>query len=148
MKTRRPHLLAFLPVALAAAAAPAARDPFWPIGYTPPLPAAQVTAPAEPALKPRDAPPAEKPVTEADWARGRKALTISGFTKSVRADKQERTLVMINSKSHTVGDTVTFVHDDIRFQWRVDAISEKQITLTPLTAARVTAKTTTLPTKQ
>ena len=133
---------------LAASAAWAARDPFWPIGYAPAPPPAPVSAqPAEPAA-PTPTPAAQKPVTDADWAKARKALTVSGFTKSVKPDTQTtRILVMINRRSYTAGDTVTFVNDDIRFQWRIDTVTEKALSLTPLNAVRVTPKPSALSTK-
>lgn len=139
MKTRHVHLQALLLSAFASATAGAVRDPFWPIDYAPappPAPAAE-SEPAEPA--PAAPPkPAEKPVTDADWAKARKALPVSGFTKSVRPDTKEvRVLAMINRRSYRAGETLTFVTDDIRFQWRIDAITEKGLSLTPLAAARV-----------
>jgi hypothetical protein len=146
MKTRHAYLSVFLLSALASTAAWAVRDPFWPIGYTPPPPPSPVTEtlPSEPTVKPpppKPAPPAVKPVTDADWAKARKALPVSGFTKSVRPDTQEtKILVMINRRSYQVGDKVPFVHDDIRFQWRIEAITEKDLTLVPLQAVRITPK--------
>lgn len=150
MKTRHAHLYAFLLPALATSAAWAVRDPFWPIGYAPAPPPAPVTeaAPKEPALPqppPKPAPPAEKPITDADWVKARKALTISGITKSVRPDtKETKTIVMINRRSLTTGDVVTFVNDEIRFQWKIEAISDKQPLLAPLTAVRVPPQPTNL----
>ncbi len=155
MKTRHLHLHACALSVFASVAAQASRDPFWPIGYTPPPPpSATNDVPAEPVViapppPPKPAAPAEKPVTTTDWASARKALAISGFTKSVKPDtKETRVLVMINRRSYTTGDTVTFVNDGIRFQWRVDTITENDLSLTPLAATRVQAKPADLNSKQ
>lgn len=152
MNTR--HLL--LPVVLlsmlAAPAARAARDPFWPIGYTPPPPPGQAEPEpqeAKPLAPPPPPAPAEKPISDAEWTKARKALAISGIAKSVRPDtKETRILLMINRRSYAAGDTVTFVNDDIRFQWRIDALTERDYTLTPLTATRVVPKPNPLSTNQ
>jgi hypothetical protein len=143
MKTRHPSLYAFLLAALAAAPAGAARDPFWPIGYEPPKPKPVAAPNAEPAAdvseaSPQPAKPAEQPITEADWALARKALVISGYTRSVRPDTQEtRTLAMINRLMVGAGDTVTFVHKDVRFFWRAEAVTGHSVQLAPLKAERV-----------
>lgn len=151
MKTPHDHFHAILLFAIASAPAWAVRDPFWPIDYAPAPPPAPVVAaaPAEPAAPPPKPQPAEKPITDSDWAKARKALSISGFTKSVRPDtKETRCLVMINRRSYTTGETLTFVNDDIRFQWQIDAITAKDLSLTPLTAVRVTPKPNDLKTNQ
>lgn len=143
MKTRHVLLSVLLLSALASPAARAARDPFWPIGYTPPPPPGK-DEPQEPkaiAKPPPPPAPTEKPISAAEWAKARKALAISGIAKSVRPDtKETKILLMINRRSYAAGETVSFVNEDIRFQWRVDALTERDFTLTPLTATRVVPK--------
>ncbi|MEI7902497.1 MAG: hypothetical protein WCK89_19785 [bacterium] len=142
MKTRHIHLSALLLTAFAASPAWAARDPFWPIGYEPPtlepVSAEPVAARPEPVAK-----PTEKPITDADWAVARKALVISGFTQTVQPDTQKtRFLAMVNRSMVAAGDTVTFVHQDVRFLWRVASLTDRAIELVPLKAERVVPKPT------
>jgi hypothetical protein len=125
--------------ALAVSAACAARDPFWPIGYVPPPPPPPpepTLAAAEPSATRPEAPPkpAEKTITDDDWALARKALVISGFTQSVRPDGQTRTLAMVNRRMVAAGDTVTLIHQDIRFLWRVESIANRSFQLTQVKA--------------
>ena len=146
MKTRHillPFLLWGLP---AASPAWAVRDPFWPIGYSP-APPVSAKAPEsrtrEPEPKPE--PPPEKPITESDWASARKALTVSGTTTSAKPGTSEvRSLVMINRQMFATGDTVSFVHMDVRFQWRVESVTDKDVKLEPIQAERIVQKNTDL----
>ena len=144
MKTRNVHLPLLLFGLLSASPALAVRDPFWPIGYSPA--SAKVPEPvhvAEPAPEPE--PPREIPVTEDNWAKARKALTISGTTKSIRPNTHEtRMMAMINRQMYAIGDTVSLVHQEIRFQWRVSQVTDKDVGLEPLHAERIVPKTTDL----
>ena len=137
MKTRNVHLPLLLFGLLSASPALAVRDPFWPIGYSPA--SAKVPEPvhvAEPAPEPE--PPRENPVSTDDWLKARKALTISGTTIATKPGTHEtRTLVMINRQMYAAGDTVSLVHEDIRFHWRVASASNKDVRLEPLQAERV-----------
>lgn len=141
MKTRHTLLLCLLWSMLAAHPAWAVRDPFWPLGYTPANEAAVAPSPAAQAEPPRPEPPREKPISEEDWAKARKALVISGITKTVRPDTHEtRILAMINRQMLALGDTVTFIHLDVRYQWLVETLSEKEVGLKALLAERVVPK--------
>jgi hypothetical protein len=145
MTTRKAYFFVLSLTALALTAAGASRDPFWPIGYSPPQPVQeQPAAPdviPEAAPPPKPEPPAEKPVTEAEWAKARKALSISGFTKSVKPETREvRILALINRQTYSAGDTLTFVHNDMRFQWKVESVTERDVLLTPSKAERIAAK--------
>jgi len=149
--TPRPGLafLRFLPAAgllLGLCPAAASRDPFWPIGYEPPKPEPVVTeAPPRPVAKAPAAPahpaaPAVKPVSEAEWKAAKKELVVSGFTQSVRPDTGEkRTQVMINRRTYMTGDTLAVTNDNICFVWRIEALAGRDLTLKPVSAARLPA---------
>jgi hypothetical protein len=149
MNVSQTPLIAVLLAVLAITAAWSERDPFWPIGYTPapavvPFTPAEQPVVLEPVAPPKPLLPTEKPVSDSEWAQARKALTITGFTKSTRPDTQEiRILALINRQTYTAGDTLTFVHDEIRFQWRVVDVTEKDIFLTPIKAERTSLKPST-----
>jgi len=142
-----PHLLPPLLLGLLAAVpAWAVRDPFWPIGYVPvserkidPPPKQEVAPTPEP---PKPEPPKPEPTaSEDDWAKARKALTISGVTRAVSPDTHvERSLVMVNRQLLAEGDTASFVYQGFRFKWRVASISDKDVKLEPLNAERVAQK--------
>jgi len=119
------------------------RDPFWPIGYQPPKPAAEPTpAEKEPALAAPPEPPAVKPISEEDWAEARKSLVISGYTQSVRPDTGERiSHVMINRRTYSSGDTVATTRLNTRFTWLLEAITGRDLTLKPVEATRLTPGT-------
>ena len=121
-------------------AAAAARDPFWPIGYSHAQPAAEKDeAPRSvaPAL-PKPEPPQEKPITDGDWAKAKKTLTVSGITRSVNPTTQKsRTLAMINRQMYAAGDTVACVCGDVRFHWRIEFPSDREVSLVPLKAEHV-----------
>lgn len=117
------------------------RDPFWPIGYAPaPPPTVQNEGQTHPQKTEPVKPQRELsvPVTEDDWNQARKALNVSGVTRSVRADTQEtRVLGMINRRLYSIGDTLGLVHANIRFQWRIVSIEGNAINLEPLHAERL-----------
>ena len=146
MKTRHVHLTAILLTALTASPVWAARDPFWPIGYEPPPPVpepVEAQPPQEPVVTRPEPPPkpAEKPVTEAEWAAARKTLVISGFTQTVRADAQgTRFMAMVNRRMVSAGDTITLVYQEVRFLWRVEALTDRTLELAPLQAERLIPK--------
>jgi hypothetical protein len=127
-------------------AASAERDPFWPIGYEPPKPEPVVTeAPPRPVAKAPAAPvhpaaPTVKPVSESEWKAAKKELVVSGFTQSVRPDTGEkRTQVMINRRTYMAGDTLAVTNDNICFVWRIEALADRDLTLKPVSAARLPA---------
>lgn len=145
MNTRNIHRYTLLLTLLTASVAWAARDPFWPIGYVPPPPAPVAAAPvaaAPVAASPKPPPkPAEKLVTDAEWALARKALVISGFTQTVRPDNQAtRNLAMVNRRMVAAGDTITLIHQEIRFLWRVETVADRSIQLSPIKAERLVQK--------
>ncbi len=141
----RTHRRAFLLLLTAfAAAARAARDPFLPIGYSRPTPVTElpkepeVPEPVKPAPPPQPAPPPVKPITAADWDEARKALKISGITKSVMPNTGATTIqAMINRQTYTEGDTLTYTNNAIRFQWRIEAAAGLDVALIPLNAERI-----------
>ena len=129
---------------LTALPAPAERDPFWPIGYTPPKPEPAVKETpellkTEPApAKPK--PPAIKPVSEKDWADAHNSIIVSGFTRSsLPGTGKTRTLVMINRRSYAPGDTLCLTNAEIRFLWRVESVADLNLRLSPVKAERLTA---------
>ena len=94
-------------------------------------------APAAPA---HPAAPAVKPVSEAEWKAAKKELVVSGFTQSVRPDTGEkRTQVMINRRTYMTGDTLAVTNDNICFVWRIEALAGRDLTLKPVSAARLPA---------
>lgn len=140
MKTRHVLFTLLLWSLLAASPSWAVRDPFWPIDYSP-VSAKEPEATQDQAPKPKPEPPKEKPITDNDWSKARQALPVNGITKSVRPDTHETCiLAMINHQTFAAGDTVSFVHKDIRFQWRVEAIVDNDVKLEPLYAERITQK--------
>ena len=128
---------------LTALQAPAERDPFWPIGYAPPKPEPAVKETPElpkppPSAKPK--PPAIKPVSEKDWADARKSILVSGFTRSsLPGTGKTRTLAMINRHSYAPGDTLCLTNAEIRFLWRIESVAERDLSLSPVKAERLTA---------
>lgn len=146
MQTRTEPRAILLLTALAASAAWAVRDPFLPIDYAPPVPVTEMPAEpeaplAEPAPPPPPAQPVVNPVTAAEWAAARKAVKINGVTKSVVPGTGVATVeAMINRQTYATGDTVTLVREDVRFQWRVETITDTDVTLSPLKAERVAPK--------
>lgn len=124
----------------------AARDPFWPIGYTPPKPkeAEPVAAAATPQknLPPMPQPAVSKPISGEDWAQARKTLNIKGFTQSVRPDTGEtRVQVMINRRTYAPGDTLSLTNGDIHFTWQIESLAHRDLKLKQLSATRLTAVT-------
>ena len=144
MKTCHTLQLCLLCGSLSASQVLAVRDPFWPIGYSPAAAKEPETIHTD-APAPKPEPPREIPVTEDNWAKARKALTISGTTKSIRPNTHEtRMMAMINRQMYAIGDTVSLVHQEIRFQWRVSQVTDKDVGLEPLHAERIVPKTTDL----
>ena len=138
MKQTR-HLMLLLTAGLfSAGPAGAVRDPFWPIDYVP-VAERKTEPPAKQEIEPKpELPKPEPTASEEDWAKARKALSISGVTRSVNPDTHaERTMVMINRQMLSVGDTVSLVYQGFRFKWRVEAIAAKDVKLEPLNAERV-----------
>ena len=134
----RPVIIAvFLLGSLAAFPARAARDPFWPVGFEPAKPQVVEAVPvAEPVIQ-----VTAIPVTEADWAKARKTLVISGITQSTRPDNGSiRTLAMINRQTYAADDTLSVTNLDIQFIWRVKSVANHDLKLTPLEATRVKNK--------
>ena len=143
MKTPRVIFASLTLGAFAALPVAVARDPFWPINYEPPKPepTASEKAVAQNYEPPQPPKPVERTITEADWTAAKKALVISGYTQTVRPDNQEpRMLAMVNRRTVAPGDTVTLVHQDVRFLWRAETITDRSIQLVPLTAERVAPK--------
>jgi len=129
---------------LAALPARAARDPFWPIGYTPPKPEPAVKETPEPIIKPapppppKPKPPAIKPVSEKDWADARESIIVSGFTRSsLPGTGKTRTLAMINRRSYAPGDTLCLTNAGIRFLWRIDSVEDRDLRLSQVKAERL-----------
>lgn len=116
------------------------RDPFWPIGYSRPKPEDEKarSSASVPVPIPKPEEPKEKPITDDDWAKAKKTLTVSGITRSVNPTTQKsRTLAMINRQMYAAGDTVACVCGDVRFRWRIEFPSDREVSLVPLKAERV-----------
>ena len=128
---------------LTALPVPAERDPFWPIGYTPPKPEPAVREtpePMKPAPPTKPKPPAIKSVSEKDWSDARKSIAVSGFTRSsLPGTGKTRTLAMINRRSYATGDTLCLTNAEIRFLWRVESVADRDLRLSPVKAERLTA---------
>ncbi|MFO7937623.1 MAG: hypothetical protein R6V06_08470 [Kiritimatiellia bacterium] len=132
----------------------ALRDPFWPIGYTPPPPVSEKPVrKAEPVSEPKkpEPPPPPKPVTEEDWKMARKLLKISGYalaknTKDKKDNKNE--IVIINRNYYNTGDAVKIIHKDIEFIWRVGKILNNSVDLQQESATRLKNKSADVPDKK
>jgi hypothetical protein len=49
-------------------------------------------------------------------------------------------MAMVNRRMVSAGDTVTLVHQEIRFLWRVETVTDRTLELAPLHAERVVTK--------
>jgi hypothetical protein len=145
MNTRSFYLFVFLWSSVAASSAWAVRDPFWPIGYVPESERKQKAEPVAvtktPSVPQKAPPPAEAPIADDDWAKAKKTLAIRGTTRSVNPVTHDvRTLALINRQLFAVGDTVSALYQNIRFQWRITAISDSEVSLEPDRADRIDPK--------
>jgi hypothetical protein len=90
--------------------APAARDPFWPVGYTPPPPTAE-QAPVE-EEKP---PPITVPI---EWP----ALVLKGITK----DRAGRYMAVIDGVGLVeAGSLVSMTRNGVNYRWKISDINDK-----------------------
>jgi hypothetical protein len=140
MKTNPPifFMLCLVCGLIAANASATPRDPFWPIGYVPLSERQQKKIAEANADSAKTAQASEESISDSDWAKARKLISIHGVTRSTNpATKEVRTLVMINRQTFAVGDTVSVVFQNIRFHWRVASISDQGATLDPAQAERI-----------
>jgi hypothetical protein len=106
-----------IPGSRAADAAPsntAPRDPFWPVGYTPPELAAPGSLPGTPGVS----------ITEDDWHQAQKRLTTSSvFRTKDPATGADRFVALINGKVVGPGETIIVKHKDFTFRFKVTNIT-------------------------
>ena len=119
----------------------AVRNPFWPIGHegvkeeisaepkvevrAAALDAADDTATAGAAAQAaQQAAIAAKSVSALTWAEARKTLRISGTTTVTGPDGKKRHSVIINGRTYGDGDLISINHEDHRFTWRVQGLTE------------------------
>lgn len=118
------------------------RDPFWPIGYTPPKPVSdQPIEEPEPVEEKPEPPPPPKPVTVDEWKMARKLLKINGTTLSNKKTAQgtKRTsIAYINGSDYTSGDKIKCTHKDVDFIWRVGEIKNNLVDIKQESATRHT----------
>ena len=104
-----------------ATAEPACRDPFWPVGYQPPVVKKDVPPPIPvkvvPVSKPTVVVP---PKPAADWTVARSMLKVSGF-----AESNDARSCFVNGRLVSEGETVALVHAGYRYMWRVDRIDRE-----------------------
>ena len=125
-----------VPVVLAAVAV---RNPFWPIGHE----GVKEEISAEPKVEVRatvdsddtatagaaaqaaeQAAIAAKSVSALTWAEARKTLKVSGTTTVTGPDGRKRHSVIINGRTYGDGDLISINHEDHRFTWRVQGLTE------------------------
>ena len=94
-----------------------ARDPFWPIGYTPPPP---------PEAEPADAPPAAIQV-ELQWPELR-------LTSLARTGGGQHLAIIEGVGIVESGETIQIERDGIIYRWRVDAVTTRGINVRRLDA--------------
>jgi len=127
---------------IAAVAAIAVRNPFWPIGYE----GVREQISAEPKVEVQTAAAAEadetataasvaatvaaleqtnESISTRNWIEAKKALRISGTTvvTDIETGRQKQA-VIINGYSYGDGDLVSFNHEGRRFTWRIKGLSD------------------------
>jgi len=127
---------------IAAIAAIAVRNPFWPIGYEGVR--EQISAEPKVEVLPATASEAEETETAAsvaataaalaqtneaistrNWIEAKKALRISGTTVVTDINTgQQKQGVIINGYSYGDGDLISFNHEGRRFTWRIKGLSD------------------------
>jgi hypothetical protein len=97
-----------------AAAVAVVRDPFWPVGYTPPPP----PKPGEEkkAVEPEEAPEVAKPL---DWP----TLELKALARS--SDGRRYMAVISGVGLIESGETVTVIRDGVRYRWVIVEINER-----------------------
>jgi len=120
--------------ALLIIAAIAVRNPFWPIGYE----GTREVISAEPAVDVRPAAAAaeddtataataarsSQTISGRHWTEARKTLRIGGIAVATDADGGRRQCVMINGLAYGDGDLISVNHDNRRFTWRVQGLTD------------------------
>lgn len=94
------------------------RDPFWPVGYTPPREEAVVAQPAKPAEEKKEV---RAPQPQPDWPAAMRCLKISGYAESNGA----RTCI-INGRTVAEGDRISIVNGGFRYTWKIDAVTPQK----------------------
>lgn len=117
------------------------RDPFWPIGYTPPEPVVEKPmVEPEPIVVKAKPPSPPKPVTAEEWKMARKLLKVTGY---VLANKKERdtskrtSIVIINRNQYMSGDIIKIISKDVEYIWRVGKIQNNSVDLKQESATRL-----------
>ena len=97
------------------------RDPFWPVGYQPPVVKKDVPPPIPVKVVPVSKPTVVVPPRPAaDWTVARRLLNVSGF-----AEASDVRSCFINGRLVSEGETVALVHAGYRYMWRVDRIDRE-----------------------
>jgi hypothetical protein len=99
---------------VAAVTAVPVRDPFWPIGYTGAKPRTEAKSGTAIAVVRPQADPE-------DWDGARKLLSYRG---SIRVGTTR--LANINGKPVSPGETVSVVHEGLRYTWRLSSLANDQ----------------------
>ena len=132
----------FLSCLLFALSAHGARDPFWPIGWSPDLTnkaakvAAPLPAPVEAKPLPPPPPPPPKPVSDKEWQDAQKELHVNGITQALR-NGELVVQVMIARKIHVPGDILCVTNDNVRYTWELGNSKGLELNLKPLKAERL-----------
>lgn len=97
------------------------RDPFQPIGYSPPAVAPKEPPPTLPVSGAPMIPPPEL------WEEARKMLRVGGFTAI-----GSRRRALINDRVVGEGDRVEVEHQGFLFRWIVDKVDQQGVDLRPV----------------
>jgi hypothetical protein len=93
------------------------RDPFWPVGYTPPKPKSS-DAPMMVVEEP------ENIATEEDWKQAQKRLVASSvFRTKDPVTGADRVVALIDRKVVAPGEILTVKHRDFTFRFKVSSIT-------------------------
>lgn len=98
---------------------PAARDPFWPVGYVPKS--------AEELEREKHQGDSGPNIPAPKWSEAKAALRIGGYMKSPIGYT-----ALVNNALVKIGDTIVLTFDGKQYRWNVESISAGGITLTPL----------------
>lgn len=119
-----------------------ARDPFWPLGYTPPRPEPEQPSaepePETPKPPPEPEKPALLPITPLEWDEARKTLSVSGQIRSTRPDTGEtRAQMMINRQTYGAGDKICVTNRGAIFVWQLTASGTQDLRFEQVEAVRL-----------
>lgn len=113
--------------------APDRRDPFWPVGYTPPAaqqplaPAAVVPEEVEPAAEDTSSPLAFNELSAEEQAMVRKHLDVDGVLQ-----QGGRFIAIINEQVVQRGDVLHVQLVNKKYRFRIEQISRNRVELSPV----------------